>query len=112
METVHVKSRHHNVYSTIWLLLLPPIANMLFMHYYLYFSGLLEGCFMYSIVANIMSMVFDVFILLSLFTLLCRGKLKCAFALTHVITLVWAFINVLYARFFYQYLPLSAVSCL
>lgn len=110
METVHVNSRHHNGSSTIWLLLLPPIANMLFMHYYFYFSNLLGVVFMYSYIANFMSVVFDVFMLLSLFTLLCRGKLKCAFALTQVITLVWAFINILYARFFYQYLPLSAVS--
>ena len=65
---------------------------------------------MYSILANLLSIVFDVFVLLFIFSCICRGKLKCAFALTHIVTLVWAFVNVLYARFFYQYLPLSAVS--
>ena len=65
---------------------------------------------MYSIIANILGGVFDVFILLFLFTLLCRGKLKCAFVYVQIITVLWAFVNVFYARFFYQYFPLSAVS--
>lgn len=109
MKAVQINSKYPQKFSILWLLLLPPLANILFMHYYFFFSGLVEMRFMYSIVVNILGVVFDVFMLLFLNTLLCRGKLKCAFVFTQIITMIWAFVNVFYARFFFQYLPLSAV---
>ena len=66
--------------------------------------------FLYSGISNFMSVIFDVFVLTFLFSWLCRGKLKCAFAFTQGITLVWAFVNVFYSRFFDHYLPLSAIA--
>lgn len=96
--------------TSILLLSLPPIANLLFMHYYFYFGSLLELTFMYSSLANFMSVVFDVYMLAFIISLLCRGKLKCAFAITQGVTLVWAFVNVFYSRFFDHYLPLTAVA--
>lgn len=96
--------------ANILLLSLPPIANLLFMHYYFYFASLVELTFMYSCIANLMSVVFDVYVLAFLISWLCRGKIKCAFAITQGITLVWAFVNVFYSRFFDHYLPLSAVT--
>lgn len=92
------------------ILLAFPIANMLFMHYYMHESGYLEWTFMYSIPANVCSVFFDVFILLVLFLLLSKRRLKPALALSYGLTLVWAFVNVFYARFFYCYLPLTAIG--
>lgn len=92
------------------ILLVFSMANMLFMHYYMYRAGYLEWTFMYSIPANICSVFFDVFFLLVIFLLLSKRRLKPALAFTYGLTLVWAFVNVFYARFFYIYLPLSAIG--
>ena len=96
-------------YST-WILALLPAANLLFMHYYFYLSDLLETPFIYSYIANLASVIFDVSVLLFFYSLLCRGQMKAAYGLTQATTLIWAFINVFYSRFFYQYLPLSAIG--
>ena len=110
MNLFHINFKCLHAPSTIWLLSLPSIANMFFMHYNIYISKVLEVSFLYSFPANVLGVVFDVSVILFFFTFLSRGKLKCSFALTYVVSLVWAFVNVLYAKFFYQYLPLSAVS--
>lgn len=110
MRKCNLRSHLQHIPANILLLSLLPIANLLFMHYYFYFASLLELTFMYSGIANLMSVVFDVYVLVFLISCLCRGKIKCAFAITQGITLAWAFVNVFYSRFFDHYLPLSAVA--
>ena len=87
-----------------------PMLNLLFMHYYFYFNGYLEWTWMYSIMINLCSVVFDVSILLILFMLLVKGNFKIAVLLSYILTLIWSFVNVVYGRFFFQYMSLSAIG--
>ena len=84
--------------------------NLLYMHYNMYSAGYLEWTFMYSIPANIFSIVFDVFFLLVFFLICSKRRLKPALALTYGLTLCWSVVNVFYARFFYCYMPLTAIG--
>ena len=110
MKNSKLYSYLQQIPTNVLLLSLPSIVNLIFMHYYFYFASLLELTFLYSCFANFMSVVFDVYVLAFLLSWLCRGKIKCAFAITYCITLVWAFVNVFYSRFFNHYLPLSSIS--
>ena len=92
------------------LLIVFPLLNLLFMHYYFYLNGYLEWTWMYSIIINLCSVVFDVSILLILFMLLMKGNFKIAVLLSYILTLIWSFVNVVYGRFFFQYMSLSAIG--
>jgi len=59
---------------------------------------------------NTLSVFFDVFILLSLSLLITKGHIRATLLITQAITLLWSFVNTFYGRFFYQYLPLSAIG--
>ena len=87
-----------------------PMLNLLFMHYYFFFNGYLEWTWMYSIMINLCSVVFDVSIFLILFMLLVKGNFKIAVLLSYILTLIWSFVNVVYGRFFFQYMSLSAIG--
>ena len=89
------------------LLLLPAIANLLYMHYSFYYTDLLEWTLKCSMVVNLFSVFFDVFILLFFFSLITNGRVKTTQLLTFVITLLWSFVNVFYGRFFYHYSSIS-----
>lgn len=65
---------------------------------------------MYSEIINLCSIVFDVSVVLILSLLLFRGRLKPALVLTQVLTVAWSFVNVIYGRFFFQYMSLSAIG--
>ena len=86
------------------------VLNLFFLHYYFYFGGLLEWTFMYSIPANICSLLFDLCTLFFLSLLLCRGNSKPALAILYGITFLWSFVNVFYSRFFFQYMSISAIE--
>ena len=96
--------------SKAFVLILCSVANLLYLHSYMYRAGFLEWTFMYSIPASICSVFFDVFFLLVVFLLLSKKKLKPALALTYGLTLIWTLISTFYARFFYCYMPLTAVG--
>ena len=87
-----------------------PMLNLLFMHYFFYYSKCLEWLWLYSEIINVFSVVFDIFVLLFLSLLLTKGRLKPALALTQAITLIWSFVNVMYGKFFFQYMSLSAIG--
>ena len=95
--------------KTIILIVL-PMLNLLFMHYFFYYSRCLEWLWQYSEIINVFSVVFDVFVLLFLSLLLTKGRLKPAIAITQAITLIWSFVNVMYGKFFFQYMSLSAIG--
>lgn len=81
------------------------------MHNYMYFNHYLEDVVMfYSWGVNILTVFFDVSIVLIVFILLTWGRLKQSLLWTYLITLLWSFVNVFYARFFNQYLPLSIIA--
>lgn len=87
-----------------------PMLNLLFMHYFFYFSDILEWTWTYSEIINLCGVVFDVSVLLIISLLIVGGRLKPAFAITQIITLIWSFVNVMYGRFFFQYMSLSAIG--
>lgn len=92
------------------LLIVFPLLNLLFMHYYFYFNRLLEWTWKYSVVVNLMGVVFDVSVLMIMTLLILKGRFKPAVAITQILTFVWSFVNVMYGRFFFQYMSLSAIG--
>ena len=87
-----------------------PMLNLLFMHYFFYFSDILEWTWTYSEIINLCGVVFDVSVLLIISQLIVGGRLKPALAITQIITMIWSFVNVMYGRFFFQYMSLSAIG--
>ena len=86
------------------------MLNLLFMHYFFYFNGYVEWIWSYSEIINLFGVTFDVSIVLLFSLSVFGGRLKPALLTTFVLTLVWAFVNVEYGRFFYQYISLSAIG--
>lgn len=86
------------------------MLNLLFMHYYFYFSDILEWTWIYSEIINLFGVVFDVSILMIISLLIVGGRLKPAVVIVQTLTLIWSFINVMYGKFFFQYMSLSAFS--
>ena len=87
-----------------------PLANLVFMHFYVMINDNLEWYFLYSHPVCIFSSVFDVSLLLMLFLLMTNRRLKLAAVFTFGLTWIWAFVNVFYIRFFHQYLSISAMG--
>jgi lipoteichoic acid synthase len=63
---------------------------------------------MYSEIINLFGVVFDISILMIVFLLITGGRFKITMAIIQVITLLWSFVNVMYGKFFFQYMSLSA----
>ena len=91
-------------------IILLPMLNLLFMHYFFYMNRYLEWTWFYSIFINLCSIVFDVFLLLIISLVIVKGRFKPAVAITQFITLIWSFVNVMYGRFFFQYMSISAIN--
>lgn len=92
------------------ILVFASMLNLLFMHYFFFFNGFLEWPWLYTVVINIFNVIFDISVLLCFFLFLLRWRLKPALLLTYILTFVWSFVNVMYGRFFYQYISLSAIG--
>ena len=92
------------------ILIVIPMLNFLFMHYYFYINNYLEWTEKYSEIVNICGIVFDVSVLMFFSLLITKGQLKPALVVTQIITIIWSFVNVVYVRFFYQYMSLSAIG--
>ena len=87
------------------------VINLLLMHYDIVFTCQTEAPFDYtSITDNLFSSTFDVCTILFFCSFICRKKIICILLMTYSLTLIWAFSNILYARFFHSYLSLSAIS--
>ena len=81
------------------------------MHYYFLYRQLFEGdLFVYSILFYIVSVCFDVFVLLLFFMLVTWKHIRVSLLLTYIVTLVWAFVNIVYGDFFDQYLSVSSLT--
>ena len=93
--------------NIVWILVILSAQNLLVMHYYLFSCGYLEWTFQYSFIANLLSVCFDTLLILLVCLLFTRHRLKPALGLTFAISLLWSFVNIVYSRFFYTYLPLS-----
>lgn len=96
--------------SLICILIVIPMLNLLFMHYYFYFNKYLEWVWAYSEFVNICGVAFDFFVLFFISLLVARKNLKPALVVTQILTIIWSFVNVMYGRFFFQYMSISAVG--
>lgn len=92
------------------LLMFFPFMNLLFMHYYFYVNNFIEWTWLYSKVINLCAITFDVSVMFLLCLLVVKRNMKLALLMIQVVTLAWAFVNVVYGRFFFQYLPLSVIQ--
>lgn len=81
------------------------------MHNYIIFTCQVEDVVEWtSWIDNICRVCFDVWIIFSLFLLLTRGRKNLSIIITFYITLLWAFVNIMYSRFFYHYVSLSSIG--
>ncbi len=92
------------------ILVFASMLNLLFMHYFFFFNGFLEWPWLYTEVINLFNVIFDISVLLFLFLFILRGRLKPALLLIYILTFAWSLVNVIYGRFFYQYISLSAIG--
>lgn len=87
------------------------LANLLFMHYQFLFTVSVESpIFMTSCFDNLIACLLDITIVHGIVWLLTFRRLRTSLTVTFIITLLWSFCNVLYSRFFYQYLSRSAIG--
>lgn len=86
------------------------ILNLLYMHYTMYVNNYLQILYQYSVVINFLSVCFDVSLIFLLFYYLTGKRVKTTIFFLFSVTLIWSLVNVLYSRFFFQYLPLSAIN--
>lgn len=95
----------------IFLLLLLSIVNMLLMHYAIFFTCQVERQIDFTVyvdnLAIVVIEVFSFFILISIFT---RGRQRLAALICSISTLLWSISNIVYSRFFYQYISLSSIA--
>ena len=88
-----------------------PIINLLFMHYSFVLKGLYNGeMHAFMPIVNLFSIVLDVAVVFLFFLCLTKGKKNLSVHLTFILTLIWSFSNILYSRFFYQCLSISALN--
>lgn len=63
-----------------------------------------------SYIDNAIGILFDVLTLLCILFVLFKGNIKNVVGCTFFISLLWAFSNILYSRFFFQYISFSSIS--
>jgi len=93
------------------LLILIALFNLLFMHYSIFLSCDIERQIDYTIyVDNLFVVLCEVLLLFLVLSVLTKRNVRLAAFLSSLITLLWSFCNVVYARFFFQYISVSAIG--
>ena len=93
------------------LMFMMSMMNMVFLHqYFLHTIDLEVGCFVSSFFDNLLACLIDVTFILLVSLLITLRRLRASLVITFVITLLWSFCNVFYARFFHQYLSWSSIG--
>lgn len=96
--------------GSIWTLLFLSGLNLIFMHYYIFLTYHLNAEVDFAFfVDNILGVFFDVLIIFSLVYLVSLRKIRVALSISFAITWLWSLSSVMYSRFFFHYLSLSAV---
>ena len=87
------------------------MMNMVFLHQYFLQTIALEiPCFYTSFFDNLLACLIDVTFVLLVSWIITFRKVRASLVITFVITLLWSFCNVFYARFFHQYLSWSSIG--
>lgn len=85
------------------------IVNLLYMHDFIALAFVPELIDCVSWIDNLMGTVLDVTLIMLIFILLTKGKIKASLAITFTITLLWAYCNIIYCRFFQSYITFSTI---
>lgn len=94
-----------------YLVILMSIINMLYMHYQILWTiGFEFYIAKTTFLDNFLGVLVDLTLLFLLMLLITWGRIKYSAAATFVLTLLLSFSNVLYSRFFGQYLSYSALG--
>jgi len=92
-------------------LFLFSVLNMLFMHYQFFFTIGIDFYFSKtSVLDNFFAVLLDVTVIFLFFIILFLGKVKLSLTFTFFVTLILSFSNIVYSRFFGQYLSFSAIG--
>lgn len=104
-------SKIKNLPLRYYLLILFSGINLVFMHYSIKSTIILEFPLdNTSIIDNLTGVLFDTLFVFLFSCLLACGKPKVATVITYILTLIWAFCNIIYSRFFDSYLTISAIA--
>ena len=94
----------------IYLLVL-SLLNILVMHYTIFLTCNIERQIDNTIYIDNLCMVFcEVFFLFLVLALVTKGNGRFVAFISSLLTLLWSFCNVVYARFFFQYISVSAIG--
>ena len=98
----------HIKVSSINITLFLSMINLLIMHYYILYTNrfLWENSINFYL-ENIFSCLFDVLVFYFFTYLITCKNIKIALNTVYFVTLLWSFTNVVYSRFFHQYISLS-----
>ena len=97
--------------TEFFVLFIMSLMNLLFVHYYfLQTIGLEVPCFKSSLIDNFIACLLDVSVVLLIAWIITLRRLRLSLAITFIVTLIWSFCNVFYARFFHQYLSWSSIG--
>ena len=97
--------------TEFFVLFIMSLMNLLFVHYYFLLTIDLEvPCFKSSLIDNFIACLLDVSVVLLIAWIITLRRLRLSLAITFIVTLVWSFCNVFYARFFHQYLSWSSIG--
>ncbi len=87
------------------------IVNLLFMHYTIFMTCQMEfKSDLLSHFDNFCAVIFDVSIVFLLFYMITKKNWRKAWTGCYVVTLLWSFSNIVYSRFFNQYISLSSIA--
>ncbi len=93
------------------LMFMMSVVNLLFMHHQFLRTIALEvDCFKTSYCDNLFACLLDTTAIFVIAWLITLKRVKTSLMITFVITLIWSFCNVFYARFFHQYLSWSSIG--
>lgn len=106
-----MKESNKFINITFFVMFMISVVNLLFAHhYFLQTIGLEVGMFKSSLIDNLIACLLDVTMLFLVFWLITLKSTRTSLTITFVITLIWSFVNVFYARFFHQYLNWSSIG--
>lgn len=102
---------HYREKYLFMILFMFSILNMLYMHYQFLFLYGLEFYFSKtSVIDNFLAVLLDVTAIFLFALLLFWGRVKLSLTVTFIITLLLSFCNIVYSRFFGQYLTFLAIG--
>ena len=109
IKDMKVIKKHINMNFLLMFML--SMMNMVFLHqYFLQTISLEIPCFFSSFFDNLLACLIDVTFIFMVSWIITFRKVRASLVITFVITLLWSFCNVFYARFFHQYLSWSSIG--